>query len=63
VARRCSKSHCGSHTPYPPPSLQNCKALLVGFPGGKVCTEQQLPGYVEAVSVFVCVRGGVRIGS
>jgi hypothetical protein len=31
-------------------ALQNCKALLVGFPGGKVCTEQQLPGYAQAVS-------------
>lgn len=29
---------------------QNCKALVVGFPGGKVCTEQQIPGYVQSVS-------------
>lgn len=28
----------------------------MGFPGGKVCTEQQVPGYVQAVSV--CVRRG-----
>jgi peroxiredoxin len=46
--------------------FHNCKALLVGFPGGKVCTEQQLPGYAQAESALksagvdkvVCVTVG-----
>lgn len=29
--------------------FRGAKALLVGFPGGKVCTEQQIPGYIAAV--------------
>lgn len=39
---------------------QNCKALLVGFPGGKVCSEQQIPGYAAAVSEG---RGGQGEGT
>lgn len=29
--------------------FRGAKALLVGFPGGKVCTEKHIPGYVAAV--------------
>lgn len=32
--------------------FHNCKALLVGFPGGAVCTEQQLPGYVQSAAAL-----------
>jgi hypothetical protein len=42
--------------PHPPPPThhpQGAKALLVGFPGGRVCTEQHIPGYVAAVSSVV----------
>ena len=42
-----SKSH--QTTPHPHRSAQGSKALLVGFPGGKVCTEAHIPGYVAAV--------------
>lgn len=39
------------HAPCASPGhTQGAKALLVGFPGGKVCTEQHIPGYVAAVS-------------
>jgi len=31
---------------------QGAKTLLVGFPGGKVCTEKHIPGYVAAVSSY-----------
>ena len=36
--------------PLPLLLAQGAKTLLVGFPGGKVCTEQHIPGYVAAVS-------------
>ncbi|KAI8464571.1 MAG: Redoxin-domain-containing protein [Monoraphidium minutum] len=29
--------------------FRGAKALLVGFPGGKVCTEQHIPGYIAAI--------------
>jgi hypothetical protein len=29
--------------------LQTFKTLLVGFPGGKICTEQHVPGYAQSV--------------
>jgi hypothetical protein len=28
---------------------QTFKTLLVGFPGGKICTEQHVPGYAQSV--------------
>lgn len=39
---------------------QNFKTLLVGLPGGKICTEQHTPGYLQAVraSGTACVCCG-----
>ncbi|KAF6259719.1 hypothetical protein COO60DRAFT_981245 [Scenedesmus sp. NREL 46B-D3] len=30
--------------------LQTFKALLVGFPGGKICTQQHVPGYAQSAA-------------
>ncbi|KAF8065441.1 hypothetical protein HT031_003042 [Scenedesmus sp. PABB004] len=30
--------------------FHNCKTLLVGFPGGKICTEQHVPGYAQSAA-------------
>jgi len=30
--------------------FKGSKTLLVGFPGGKICTEQHLPGYAKSIS-------------
>jgi hypothetical protein len=38
-----------------PDAMQGAKALLVGFPGGKICSEQHVPGYLKAVGVSVII--------
>lgn len=38
---------------------QGVKSLVVGFPGGKVCTEQHIPGYASAEVQAELKKAGV----
>lgn len=47
--QRNTHNHNKKHHQTNKTNKQGHKALLVGFPGGKVCTEKHIPGYVEAI--------------
>ena len=52
-----------SLTPEPEPccGLQGKKIILVGFPGGSICTEKHIPSYIKLVGLPDTLSAGTRM--